>query len=466
MFFIQVFFENNRIRFNYNMDLLQVQKNREMFFDELEKIKNYSILENKVIDFDLIIKDFNKFKEKFSNIFLVDKNTDSSINFIIYDDSLNEMDKIIKFIKKYKNLNITLHLNHYSNFVEAINEEDLPNLQIKFENSEKPISYKEFYNMHKKLNEIIEFVKHYDLSPLEQVILIYDIVKANVYKKEEINESYTKSRNLNEIIYNDKIVCVGYANLINYLLTNLGFKNKCIITRNKETKIGHQKNYLYLEDNKYDIKGVFFLDVTADSKKIEDYIDNYKYFLRPFDYFDSKKSVIVSPKELRLLSKSNDDITNNISDYDNNYLTNLLRLVSFVDIKYSLIFLMTQLNSDKNKINELIEEVKDKYNINIGQENFKTALYKVRRIEYVNNITTKEVTEEYIDEVYEKNYVMTDSFVHLLKAIGLFEEININLDLANIKDIELDKLRLRLLKDLKLYVNNLPDNDFIKKMKK
>ena len=56
------------------------------------------------------------------------------------------------------------------------------------------------------------------------------------------------SSNLNQIINGDKIVCVGYANLINYLLNNLDIKNECIITYNKEKKVGHQRNYLYLED--------------------------------------------------------------------------------------------------------------------------------------------------------------------------------------------------------------------------
>ena len=39
--------------------------------------------------------------------------------------------------------------------------------------------------MYNKLNEIIEFVKHYNLSPLERVMLVYDIVKSNKYRQEK-----------------------------------------------------------------------------------------------------------------------------------------------------------------------------------------------------------------------------------------------------------------------------------------
>ena len=44
-------------------------------------------------------------------------------------------------------------------------------------------------------------------------------------------------------------------------------------------------SFLYLNDEKYGIKGAFFLDVTADSKSTNDYIDNYRCFLKPFNFF-------------------------------------------------------------------------------------------------------------------------------------------------------------------------------------
>ncbi|MBE6139550.1 MAG: hypothetical protein E7174_03550 [Firmicutes bacterium] len=465
MFFFQVFFENNNIKFNFSMDHIKIQKNEEKFFDETRNVKNYRVKDWQDIDFGLLAKKFNYYKKIFSDKFLIDKNFNSDIEFRIFDEFYNQKDKIIKFIKQNRNLNITLYLKDYSNLINNLKDENYPNLKIKFENSENPISYKEFYDMYEKLDEIINFINHYDLSPLEKVFLVYDIVKANVYNKEGANEHYSKSRDLNQIVNGDKIVCVGYANLINYLLTNLGIKNKCVITYNKKTNVGHQKNYLYLDDTKYNIKGAFFLDVTADRKQSDDYIDNYKYFLKPFSFFDSEQSIIIKPEELTLLCKSQKEIYQCIPGEDGHNLSNLLKLLSFIDVKYSLMATLCKIYNDENKLLELIKTAKDKYNIkSIGEAKFKAALYKVRRIEYINNIIKRDLTEEYINEVYQKNYMIDERAIKLLKAIGLYEECGIDKDLTNIEEIDIDSLRMRLLKDLKMYLNDLPSNQYIKKM--
>lgn len=465
MFYIQVFFENNNTQFHFSMDFIKTQKNKDKFFDEMEKIKSYHIKNGEKIDFEILIDKFNKFKKSFAQKFLIDEPNDSSIEFRISDDSYNKKDKIIEFIKQNKNLNITLYLKDYNYIINNLKEENYPNLKIKFENSENPISYKEFYNMYNKLDEIVKFINHYDLSPLEKIFLVYDIVKANVYNKEGTDEHYSKSRDLNQIINGDKIVCVGYANLINYLLTNLGIKNRCIITYNKNTKVGHQKNYVYLDDKKYDIKGAFFLDVTADSRHSDDYIDNYKFFLKPFEFFSSKNSIIIQPKELSLLSKSSEEIYNDILGRNQDSLSHLLKLLRFVDIKYSLLETLSKIFSDNDKLTELIKVVKDEYNSKkLTEEKFKTALYRVRRIEYINNIVKRDLTEEYINEVYNKSHKESEKLIQLLKAIGIYEEQGIDKILANINDINMDNLRMRLLKDLKIYLNDLPNNQYIKKM--
>lgn len=465
MFFIQVFFENNKIKFEFCMDFMKVEKNEENFCYEIDKIKNYVVKDGENINFDLIYESFDKFVKRFSENFLIAKEFNYDIEFRISEDSYIQKDSFIKFIKQYKNLNIILHTKDYNYIINNLKEDNYPNLKIKFENSETPIPYKEFYDMYKKLDEIIKFINNYDLSPLEKTFLVYDIVKSNIYNKENKNESYSKSRDLNQIINGDKIVCVGYANLINYLLTNLDIKNKCVITYNKKTNVGHQKNYLYLDDKKYDIKGAFFLDATLDRRQNDDYIDNYKYFLKPFDFFNSKNSTIIKPKELTLLCNSEEEIYKSIPGKDGHNLSNLIKLLSFIEVNFSLIETYSQIYNNKDKLLELVKKVKTQYNKkSIGEAKFKAALYKVRRIEYINNIIKRDLTEEYINEVYQKNYMIDERAIKLLKAIGLYEECGIDKDLTNIEEIDIDSLRMRLLKDLKMYLNDLPSNQYIKKM--
>ena len=388
MFFIDITFNKKTTEFSFNMDLAKVEKNDELFFDEIEKVKSFIIKDGETINYELLYKIFYKFKKDFSKKFLIDETIDETVNFTIYNDSFNDKEKIINFINQNPNLNITLYVKDYTWLINNLKNNDYPNLKINFENSKNSIPYNEFYNMYIKLDEIICFIKHYDLSDLEKVMLVYDIVKANVYHKEDSNESSSKSRDLNEIVNGDKIVCVGYANLINYLLTNLDIKNKCIITKNTETNIGHQRNYLYLDDKKYNIKGAFFLDVTADSKKSNDYIDNYRYFLKPYNFFNNKKDIIINPQELSLLSQTDEELLWDLINKKEDTILKLLKLLNFVDIKYSLIVFLSQIYSDESKFKELIDLVKNEYNSSIDETKFKTALYKVRRVEYLNNIIT------------------------------------------------------------------------------
>lgn len=466
MFYIDIFFNKFNTEFNFKMKMESVEKNLEKFIDEIMNNYSYVINNNSTIDFENIYKEFYKFKIKFSDMFLIDKDYNENNQFVIHYDSTQQKDNIINFIKKNKKLNIILVLENYNNIVKALKNEEYPNLKIKFENSKNPISYKEFYNMYNKLNEIVVFIKHHNLSPLERVFLVYDIVKSNVYTKENSDESYTKSRDLNEIINSNKIVCVGYANLINYLLKNLGIKNDCIITYNKERNVGHQYNYLYLDDSKYNLKGVFFLDATADSKKTTNYIDNYNFFLKPFKFFNSEKIFIKSPKELKILSKSSEEIYKEIKNGNKEILSNMLKLLRFIDIKYSLLETLSKLFSDDNYLKSLIELIKEEYNPSkIDEHIFKNALYKVRRIEYANNIIKFTPDEHYIDIISNKYFKISPE-ENLFRAILGLESATLDESIkeVNATSVEEDLLRMRFLKALKTEINNLPENDIIKKM--
>lgn len=466
MFYIQVFFEDDKIKFNFAMDFLKIQKNEDDYLIEIDKVKRFCFKNSQSINFEYIIEEFNKFRNSFSSKYLINNKFNSKVEFKIFYNSCNNKDEIIKFIENNKNLNIILYTDDYFNIINNLKNNYYPNLKIKFDNSEKPIPYKEFYDMYNKLDEIVKFINHYNLTPLEKVFLVYDIVKANIYNKEEKSEHYSKSRDLNQVVNGDKIVCVGYANLINYLLTNLNIKNQCVIIFNKEKKVGHQINYLYLEDDNYDIKGVFFLDVTADSRKNDNYIDNYKYFLKPFNFFNFKKIEILQPTELSLLNKSNEDICDNLLNNNDNNLSNLLKLLNFINVKYSLLALISQVINDKSKLIEITNLVKKEYNPKLSVKNFKTALYKVRRIEYINDIVKTDLSNEYIEEVFNKNFKIDEGIVRLMRALNLSDELDFNEKLAKIGNIKTDSLRLRFLKDLKLYLNDIPNNGFIKKMKK
>lgn len=403
---------------------------------------------------DEIVKDFD-IKEKGT----------LEISFNINKDGLKN--KLLEFVKKYKDFNIVIYEKNFKDIIDALGNENYPNLKIEFPNSEKPISYKEFYDMYQKLIDIIDFVKHYNLSQLEQIMLVYDIVKSNKYKREDSGEDYSTSRDLNKIISNDKIVCVGFSNLMAFILTNLDIKCKsAIYDYSDKNNIGHQRNFVHLIDNKYNIDGIFFLDATWDSRKNDGYLDNYQFFLKPFRFFKfiTKTENIISPDKFSILEKSNEDI---LKEFDKPMNFKAIASICMLnnEINPNELSLPNLFSKSKEELKEIASNVLLKFNKKININAFKNALYKVRKIEYINGIIDKPLNESDIDSICNK-YYKENSETKLLKVLGLYQKPTLDKDLKEAKasSIEEDLLRMKLLKSMKAKLNDLPTNDYIKRM--
>lgn len=137
-----------------------------------------------------------------------------------------------------------------------------------------------------KTNNLIrktaEDILKLNLSPIERIMFTYDLVRKRIYKLENKNESSFKSRDLNEILNGEAIVCAGYAKYFDTLLKYMNYKCDLVKLKTKNKK-GHMRNIVYIEDEKYAIDGVYYFDTTWDSQELEDdnsYLDNYSYFAR------------------------------------------------------------------------------------------------------------------------------------------------------------------------------------------
>lgn len=463
-FFIQVNCTNEQTYFIVNPPFELFEKNQSMYISFLEnyiyKCKNndinYEELFARIKKTLTIIKNELNINPKTNIIFKINNKNEK-----------NNINKVIEFIKNNKNLKIELFMTDYNTFVKNLNKNDYPNLLIRFQNSDEAIPYKDFYSMYQKLNEIVKFINHYDLSNLEKVLLVYDIVKANEYKKESNNEDYRISRNLNQIINNDKIVCVGYSNLLSFLLSNINIKNFDMKVKFKNKNNGHQRNFIHLKDDKYNIDGMFFLDSTWDSKKSSYYLDNYLYFLKPLSFFSKDKNEVLLEKEnISLLDSTTDEVEKLLNSLNSQekieYILKLNSLLGYCKPQISFIYL---LNYSNEQVIDLFKEVKDLYNKNISKQAFINALYKVRRIEYINNIINFEPNLDYINDVadiyccdtFEKrllNLLEPESKCQIDKILNEFKANNINEDL----------LRLKFLKELKEIIGDTPKSDYIKKM--
>ena len=137
------------------------------------------------------------------------------------------------------------------------------------------------------IDGITEHVKSLELSPLEEIIYVYDQIRQREYSEELDGESYEKSRGLSDIILGNNIVCAGYSNLYITILKKLGHKIEEFPLDSLDGSKGHSRVIIKLDDDKYDIHGIFESDPTWASKSAEDpdYFDDYSFLLRSPSFF-------------------------------------------------------------------------------------------------------------------------------------------------------------------------------------
>ena len=126
----------------------------------------------------------------------------------------------------------------------------------------------EFLAMRETLDFFNDLVQANNLSPTEILMYAYDIMKTFRYK--ENKEDKDKSRYLHNIVMTDYIVCVGYAKFMEQILKENNIKAvevgvTCDLGNNEHG--GHARNLVYLDDDKYDIHGIYAIDATWDSAK-------------------------------------------------------------------------------------------------------------------------------------------------------------------------------------------------------
>lgn len=147
------------------------------------------------------------------------------------------------------------------------------------------ITQVEMIDMYQNILEDYETIQNNNYSITEALFYIYNKYKNRIYKEEKSNEKSALSRSLNQIMKSDNIVCVGYANYLNAIASILNipvFPLEWLDRFNPNS--GHRENIAVINDPKYDIKGVFTIDITWDSKKDEndtEYKNNIKHFLVP-----------------------------------------------------------------------------------------------------------------------------------------------------------------------------------------
>ena len=141
-------------------------------------------------------------------------------------------------------------------------------------------------NMEKQMSEFIAYVKSKNLSPMEEIMLVYDRVKL---LEPAGSDNSLESRDLPNVLKSGKAVCAGYTSLFNEYLSRLGYKNCAIECYVGETS--HMYSMVEVNDDKYDIHGIYTFDPTLDSldKDSQDRTMSYAFFGRTIGEMKSLK---------------------------------------------------------------------------------------------------------------------------------------------------------------------------------
>ena len=170
----------------------------------------------------------------------------------------------------------TMHLNgNYSIDSEVGNElynlfGEYKNVYLYFDGNKTERHIEEYKKTIDAIDEIVKTIRKHNLSPLEEIMYAYDLVREKVYTRELDTESDRISRDLSSVLFGDKIVCAGYVAIFNSVLKNLGISVMDYkLIKKENNKKGHVRSLIYVKDKKYHVNGVFMFDPTWDSKKCE-----------------------------------------------------------------------------------------------------------------------------------------------------------------------------------------------------
>ena len=179
------------------------------------------------------------------------------------------------------------------------NKDIVDKLYISLEGNDNYIPINDAVKTIEEIHSQVGFIKQMNFSQLETIMFVYDYVRKRIYKYEEDNEDYRESRDLTNVLFGNKIVCLGYTNLFNSILSYLGIKSEPALYESaKYEKAGHARTLIKVDDKKYNIKGLFLFDPTWDSRTSDNnnnYLRSYKYFAKSNSFmskYDKKANLL------------------------------------------------------------------------------------------------------------------------------------------------------------------------------
>lgn len=256
----------------------------------------------------------------------------------------------------------------------------------------------------KIIEEQEKHVKAMGYSPLEACLYFYNYLQNNHYydPDSDYNDDidYRKNRDIDRVIGNKKLVCVGYGNLYSLML------RRCGIPMFRYSTTGHVRNVGRIRDEKYDFDMIGVCDPTWDGAYVDDK-GNVQSRTFPYKHFMMQVDDMLKVKDDKYVEHFTIPSSLVIGD-DHDFFGSSSFKQRNMDPNYSpngYTYTMLQLMGYEVNSVEDFYKIKDELN--------KTSVLKIR-----DERKYKTAIKEALETVFRKEKA---NFVDLLKCFSKFD---------------------------------------------
>lgn len=161
-------------------------------------------------------------------------------------------------------------------------------VQFGFEDMAKTWSIKQVEKANSQVTVIADQIRKSNLSPYEKLLMAYLKVTSRRYASEDSDQHYSESRSVFGILNSDKIVCVGFSELLMAIMQEVGDENIQLFSNSvacssdgKTINAFHANLIVYINDESKGINGYYYLDPTWDCAKDNSSPQSLRYFMVP-----------------------------------------------------------------------------------------------------------------------------------------------------------------------------------------
>lgn len=364
----------------------------------------------------------------------------------LFFEKLKDIFEILKKHNKTYNIKIKVENRELLRQYGLI---DYENINLIITSDSYDYSKDEYILEEKVLNDLVRPIKDSSLSPYEKYLAVYNIVKQFKPYKENYDDK-NQSRYLRYILNNDYIVCRGYATLLKTLLDKIevpvveigALVDVSKYNDNLENVpieyVGHARNLIKIDDDKYNIHGYFVVDSTWDNDMDKD------LYLHSTTTFDNRKGYRrlerIADQDLLFDFHSFEDFSEKINFYlkhkfnrdaSKSYSENIIDTYS--ELYNKILDLLIQLDYSK------YQELYGKYNNLIDEKLIMFKDKKISSLKEVEDVFSEFLTDyaNYIIPLSNQNIdnnTIFEAASNVKKQINKFTDE----DLENWKNVTID----------------------------